>query len=173
MGTEAKKLCQNCCLLQQFTSTANSLHVRLTPRKFSENCRMLDLSNNQAIESLNPREAPHWQILEYCRHIGLQKKTPVSGYWVARIRNKSLGYYQKRLIPWQAGTGNYDEALEAARLWFSQPEIAKQAADPFPIGSKQDLNYCPWGKSSQSAMRCGTTWSGKGYPQARATSTRW
>ena len=94
---------------------------------------------------LSPREAPYWQILEYCRHIGLQKKTPVSGFWVARIRNKSLGYYQKRLIPWDAGTDNFEEALEAARLWFSQPEIAKQAADPFPIGSKQDLNYCPWG----------------------------
>jgi integrase/recombinase XerD len=51
----------------------------------------------------------------------------------------------ERLIPWEAGTDNFDEALQLARFWFKQPETAKKAADPFPIGSKQDLNYCPWG----------------------------
>ena len=89
---------------------------------------------------------PIWEILEYCRHLGIVKTNMTAGHWVARIRAKFGGYRQKRIRPWKSNRDTFGIALKEARQWFASPEIRAIASDPFPKGSKQGLNYCPWGE---------------------------
>ena len=48
------------------------------------------------VQVLPVRHGPHWEILEYCRHIGIAKTYEDHGHWVARIRTKTGKYKQKR-----------------------------------------------------------------------------
>ncbi|WP_320178993.1 site-specific integrase [Roseovarius pacificus] len=104
----------------------------------------IDLHN--AVRSLPVRNAPHWEILEYCRHIGIAKTHEDRGFWVARIRTKAGKYKQQRLMPWEADADTQAHAIQMAREWFSSPQVAVMASDPYPKGSKQELGYCPWGE---------------------------
>ena len=99
----------------------------------------------ERVLKLPVRKSPYWETLEYCRHIGIQKTGQTTGYWVARIRNKSGGYKQSRLMPWHSNNNELPQAVEMARIWFGTPSVSALAADPYPKGSKQALNYCPWG----------------------------
>ncbi|MHA7827792.1 MAG: tyrosine-type recombinase/integrase [Roseovarius sp.] len=105
----------------------------------------MEINLHYDVPNLPVRNAPHWAILEYCRHIGIAKTHENHGHWVARIRTKRGNYKQARLIPWDANVNTQAEAIEKARRWFSLPHVATLASDPFPKGSKQGLNYCPWG----------------------------
>ena len=106
---------------------------------------MTGLSLHEFAKKACVRSHPYWEILEYCRHLGIVKTQSLSGYWMARIRTKSGSYKQQRLMPWTAKVDTHDIALEKAQDWFSLPEVRTVASDPFPKGSKQSMNYCPWG----------------------------
>ena len=57
----------------------------------SENWRP-DLCDENVLLGLTPREAPYFNILQYCRHLGVQVRPDGVGYWVARVRKKDGGY---------------------------------------------------------------------------------
>ena len=57
----------------------------------------LALTSETAIGDLSDRTPPYWNILEYCRHLGIQKAADQPIYWVARIRRKDGDYTQTRL----------------------------------------------------------------------------
>lgn len=107
-----------------------------------------DFSDPETIERLPVRFEPHWHVLQFCRHLGVVKRTTRPLGWVARFRTKTGGYRQAHLGP-IAHDGcsglTYEEALCAAAAWFSHPEIAIVASDPYDRGSKTELDYCPWG----------------------------
>ena len=125
----------------------------------------IDLHN--AVRSLPVRNAPHWEILEYCRHIGIAKTHEDRGFWVARIRTKAGKYKQQRLMPWEADADTQAHAIQMAREWFSSPQVAVMASDPYPKGSKQELGYCPWGEvfTVGHALRDPRPGIGTGYPR--------
>ena len=103
-----------------------------------------DLSREAAIRSLPDRTAPYWNILEYCRHIGIQKAASQLVYWVARIRRIDGGYTQTRLAIAIDGNGwvtNREEAIELARVWFTSPIIKEIASTPYPVGVTRTLRY--------------------------------
>jgi len=54
-------------------------------------------SSEENIKTLQSRNSPYWNILEFCRHIGLQKHHSGKLYWMARVRRFDGGYSQTRL----------------------------------------------------------------------------
>lgn len=107
-----------------------------------------DFANPETIDRLPVRFEPHWHVLQFCRHIGVVKRSTRPIGWIARFRTKPGGYRQYHLGPVAYGGSDgltYDQALVAAGSWFSQPENASDASDPYPKGSKSGLDYCPWG----------------------------
>lgn len=104
----------------------------------------LDLSSKTAILALADRTAPYWRILQYCRHLGIEKTTGKHIYWVARIRKRNGGYSQTRLgiaVDDNDLVIRYDDAVEMARQWFESPPIAAIASAPFPLGVSRVLSY--------------------------------
>lgn len=101
------------------------------------------LKDPEQRQALPERHEPYWGILEYCRHLGLEKREGRPSYWVARLRKLDGGYKQKRLgLAGQAiGALSYDAALAAARNWFASPEILAIASRPYQVGSTQALRY--------------------------------
>ncbi|MDI3336657.1 site-specific integrase [Defluviimonas aestuarii] len=102
------------------------------------------LADPQNLIDLPARIPPYWNILEFCRHIGLQKLPGRPAYWVARVRRKDGGYRQGRLAPAQlpglAGLP-YDSALCLAHQWFSSAEVSEIASQPYPVGTTRHLKY--------------------------------
>lgn len=102
------------------------------------------LADPQTLINLPERTAPYWNILEYCRHIGIEKRTDRPMRWLARVRKTDGGYRQKRL---SSSTGedasvlSYDEALLLAREWFAAPEICAVSSVSYPVGVTQTLKY--------------------------------
>ena len=102
------------------------------------------LSDPHVVASLPIREHPHWNILEYCRHLGVARNAQKPTFWVARIRLKSGGYRQVKIAPvkqFHEDGIEHQEALAAARHWFAKPEIEALASVPFPRGPNRKLIY--------------------------------
>ncbi|MBF9049792.1 tyrosine-type recombinase/integrase [Roseobacter sp. HKCCD9010] len=102
------------------------------------------LSSKENVRKLRPRNSPYWNILEFCRHIGLQKLASGRLYWMARVRRLDGGYSQTRLGPHrtaQSGGLTYEEALEHAKNWFNEPDVLAVASEPYPAGINRELHY--------------------------------
>lgn len=103
-----------------------------------------NLVNPQTLIDLPARIHPHWNILEFCRHIGIQKMPGRSAYWVARVRKRDGGYRQNRLapaqMPGQKGV-HYEAALELALQWFASSDVAEIASPSYAVGVTQHLKY--------------------------------
>ncbi|KIC45368.1 hypothetical protein RA28_10800 [Ruegeria sp. ANG-S4] len=103
-----------------------------------------DLSCEDNVANLQARRSPYWNILEFCRHIGVAKLPSGDCYWAARIRRKDGKYRQTRigkLAPIHADGMNYNEALVLVRHWFDLPEIRAIASQPYPVGTNSTLKY--------------------------------
>lgn len=109
-----------------------------------QNLRTPSLKSSQNIHQLPERIYPYWNILEYCRHIGIEKHPCGRRSWMARVRCKNGCYKQTRLgkIDLFDKDGlNYDEALSAALAWFERPEIQNRASAPYAVGETRTLQY--------------------------------
>lgn len=109
-----------------------------------------DLSKAEERRRLSPRKAPYFNLLQYCRHIGLQVDSAEAARWVARVRKCDGGYRQKVLgpeTPKDAAAMTYEDALAAANAWFATEEVRTVASEPYQIGSKRELNICPVGNT--------------------------
>jgi integrase/recombinase XerD len=105
-----------------------------------------NLSDARIQAVLPLRNEPHWNILSYCRHIGLRKRTTSRHTWHARYRDQKGRYKQTTLGDADKGDGiglSYTEALERAYAWFSQPRNAKVASKSRPVGVTQSLHFQP------------------------------
>ena len=102
------------------------------------------LSDLETIHNLPCRTPPYWNVIRYCRHIGLEKRAERPAYWLARVRKTHGGYKQKRLlradIEDPAGVG-YEAALERAEAWFKEADIQAVSASSYPIGVTQNVRY--------------------------------
>ena len=102
------------------------------------------LSSEENVRTLHPRYSPYWNILEFCRHIGLQKKASGRLYWLARVRRLDGRYSQTRLGPhrmMQSDGLSYEEALKRAMDWFNEPYVLAVASEPYPAGVNSQLHY--------------------------------
>lgn len=96
------------------------------------------------IMSLKPRRAPYWNILRYCRHIGIEKKPTGECSWMARIRRSNGSYKQTKLGPaaLQGFPGlSYLEATKLAQDWFAQPDVCSTSAKGYDVGVNTRLKY--------------------------------
>ena len=107
-----------------------------------------DLTNESVVLNLKPRTAAYFNILQYCRHIGVHVCDKKTGYWVARIRRKDGAYTRQRLcLAFHDDflEVNFEEACRLAEAWFKSPSVAKLASEPYQLGSKATINICPIG----------------------------
>lgn len=107
-----------------------------------------DLTDPEVQVRLAPREAPYFNLLSYCRHIGLHVYADGRSYWVGRVRRKDGGYIQRRVLAaWIDGfqENSYEEGLRTIEQWFDKPDIKALASEPYQFGSRRDLIYCPVG----------------------------
>jgi integrase/recombinase XerD len=107
-----------------------------------------DLSDPDVQLGLAPRNNPYFNLLSYCRHVGLHVYADGCSYWVGRVRRKDGGYIQRRLLmAWDDGyqEQTYAEAVQAAERWFCQPDIQALASEPYQFGSRRELTICPMG----------------------------
>ncbi|WP_170765453.1 tyrosine-type recombinase/integrase [Ruegeria lacuscaerulensis] len=102
------------------------------------------LSSVENIKSLRARDSPYWNIIEYCRHIGVLKLPSGRCHWVARIRRVDGKYSQTKIgkvAPIHELGLDFTQALAVAKGWFNQPHILAIASQPYPIGANCKLNY--------------------------------
>lgn len=102
------------------------------------------LACEENVKALQARNSPYWNILEFCRHIGLQKHPSGKLFWMARIRRMDGGYRQTRLgshLLSQADGLSYEQAFALANEWFNQPRILAVASEKYPVGVNTKLNY--------------------------------
>lgn len=102
-----------------------------------------DIADAEIRRALPPKKAPYFILLSYCRHIGFEKQSEASGFWVARTRKRDGGYKQRRLG--EAAEMGFERAKSHAENWFAKPEIARIAAEPYQLGSKRCLSVSPFG----------------------------
>lgn len=103
-----------------------------------------DLSCADNVAGLKPRSNPYWNILEYCRHIGVVKLPSGDCSWIARIRRRDGKYSQRqigKLAPVHSDGLTYKEALILANAWFDQPSVRAVASEPIPVGTNSKLKY--------------------------------
>ena len=122
-----------------------------------------DLSDPEVQVRLAPRESPYFNLLSYCRHIGLHVYADGRSYWVGRIRRKDGGYIQRRLLEaWVDGFQEhaYEDGLKAVEAWFAKPDITALASEPYQFGSRRELTFCPIGSvyTVGHALRDYTEW---------------
>lgn len=103
------------------------------------------LSSQSIIDQLPKRIPPHWNILKYGRHVGVQRHPTKGDFWIARVRTVSKGQYkQSRLAPVDF-TGkrgiDYEEAKRLAQNWFARPDVRRCSANALPVGTNQELRY--------------------------------
>ncbi|MFY0661330.1 MAG: site-specific integrase [Shimia sp.] len=102
------------------------------------------LTCHDSLRRLEPRSAPYWNILEFCRHIGVQRLSIDKVFWVARVRTLSGAYKQARLAtvaPFHDDGIDYDDALNLALCWFQSPEVQAIASEPYAAGVNHRLKY--------------------------------
>lgn len=110
--------------------------------------RTPSFKDSEALHELHCRTAPYWNILRFCRHIGLEKRAGKPAYWLARVRKTNGGYRQKRLM--RADIGNplgsgYEAALDRAEEWFKETETRTVSARSYPVGVTQNVRYVSGG----------------------------
>ncbi len=98
------------------------------------------LNLQSTIDGLPHRTEPYWNTLEFCRHLGLQKRVNEPAYWVARIRTKKQTYLQHRLAS-LSEVPDFAKAVDLANEWFSDPAISKVASPSYPVGINCELKY--------------------------------
>lgn len=109
-----------------------------------KSCHAPSLADPNDVFQLPARKSPYWNIIEYCRHIGVEKLPRGQCHWVARIRCNGGNYRQNRLghvAPMHPDGMTHEEALSAASDWFQQPEIIAIAAHSYPVGVNSQLKY--------------------------------
>lgn len=107
-----------------------------------------DLADPEVQRRLAPRASPYYNLLSYCRHIGLHVHMNGRSYWVGRIRRKDGGYIQRRILDaWIDGfqENTYEEGLRAVEAWFGRPDIRVLASESYQFGSRRELTLCPIG----------------------------
>jgi integrase len=107
-----------------------------------------DLSTHDRRDALPHRREPYWSLLQFCRHLGYQKRADQPAYWVARLRTRAGKYKQHRLGLADRSDGmgmSHADAVACACKWFRQPEVSNIAADAYPVGVRQDLTVSPIG----------------------------
>ncbi len=105
-----------------------------------------NLSNPNAQNELGERKSPYWNILQYGRHIGLEKQHGKPMMWLGRIRTKKGSYKQFRVgaCVQQGVKGlSYADALKLLEARFTEPEIAALASKAYSVGTNQILRYSP------------------------------
>lgn len=103
-----------------------------------------DLKDQSVVKALPVRDYPYWNILEYCRHIGVTRNASKPTRWIARVRLKNGTYKQIQLAlvgVLHEGGIDYEEAVRLARGWFSRPEIVVASAAPIKKGTNRELRY--------------------------------
>lgn len=108
-----------------------------------------DLSKTEVRMGLKPRKAPYFNIIQYCRHIGVEVHDNGTHYWVARVRKRDGGYRQKRIATANVGDRvvvSFDDALAMSDRWFNTQEIGSIAAAALPVGNQRHLSICPIGE---------------------------
>jgi integrase/recombinase XerD len=101
-------------------------------------------SEDANLRALPVRQSDYWNILEYCRHIGISNRNGLDRYWLARVRLRAGNYCQIRLgrVKLFHGEGlDYSEAVACARTWFATPEIGRIASEPYEVGTNTELRY--------------------------------
>ena len=101
-------------------------------------------SCTENILNLPSRRSPYWNILEYCRHIGVEKLPSGECYWMARFRRSDGKYSRKRigkLAPIHDDGFSYDQALALAKQWFNAPGVLAIASQPYAVGTNTKLKY--------------------------------
>lgn len=109
-----------------------------------------NLTTQEARKGLPERNEPYWSILEYCRHLGFERRQGRPRTWVARVRNIDGGYKQKRLGLSEESDDHglsYSAALKAARTWFATPAIQAVASRSYEVGSTPTLRYTSSGRT--------------------------
>ncbi len=107
-----------------------------------------DLSSETAVLRLKPRKAAYFNLIQFCRHIGINIYDDGTGYWVARVRRKDGAYTQQRLcLAFHGGVFevDFEEACRRADTWFNSESVAKLASEPYPRGSKSAICITPIG----------------------------
>lgn len=107
-----------------------------------------DLSDPQVRARLAPRDSPYFELVSYCRHLGLQVSLKGPSHWVGRVRRKDGQYTQQRLGPAEGGGFKgltYRDARMLAEDWFHSHKIQSIASEPYALGSNRNLNICPIG----------------------------
>ncbi len=102
--------------------------------------------------ALRQRSLPYWEVLEYGRAIGYQRKNGET-YWVARIRLLSGKYRQRRLgctNDRHAADGavhlDYLQARQLAEVWFADPLQSALSSNRIQRGPTFSMLVCPWGE---------------------------
>lgn len=96
------------------------------------------------ILGLPSRRSPYWNILEFCRHIGIEKLPCGECYWMARFRRSDGKYSRKRigkLAPIHEDGFSYDQALALAKQWFNEPSVLATSSQPYAVGTNTKLKY--------------------------------
>jgi len=70
-------------------------------------------------DRLEPRREPYWTKIARDRHLGFRKAAKDTGTWIARYRGDD-GRRQYRALGEHSPTFDFDEATDAARIWFGE-----------------------------------------------------
>lgn len=133
------------CILSNRNGTR--LGAELKGADVNENWRP-KLNDKEILLGLVPREAPYFNILQYCRHLGVHVRPDGTGYWVARVRKRGGGYMQRRLMlafEKHSIINNFSTAKAHAETWFSTKKVSALASEPYELGSRRTLSICPIG----------------------------
>lgn len=111
-----------------------------------------NLISKDARRRLHVRERPYWTMTKFGRHVGYHKTSRANSFWVARVRTITGTYRQHRLghaDDFDAANGadvlSYEQAWEAATVWFRLPEQVRFAAKEGRRGVNEEMSICPVG----------------------------
>jgi len=111
-----------------------------------------DLSDRSIRRKLDRRLYPYWMLLSYGRHIGFQKRSGSETYWLARYRAKNGWYRQCRLgltddryAKHERSVLTFEQAKDLALEWFRSEPVVLNSGNSWPLGRREELNYCPIG----------------------------
>ncbi len=103
-----------------------------------------NLSDPEAQTELKERKSPYWNILQYGRHIGLEKQPGKSMMWLGRVRTNAGSYKQFRVGPCaqrEVEGLDYNDALKLVEAKFAEPDTVAIASKAYNVGTNQILRY--------------------------------